>query len=55
MKEAPADMKKVIRKEPELVAPAQIDLLKRPAWKPPEIMVRDGGLEYLNWKSKGGD
>lgn len=39
----------------ELMAYGGINLLKRPAWKPPEILVREGGLEYKNWKSKGGD
>ncbi len=43
------------RKDRELAAPKDLNLLKRPAWKPPEILVREGGLEYKNWKSKGGD
>lgn len=57
MKETPTPVPGVLRRttKPVLVAPAQTDLLNRPAWKPPEIMVRDGGLEYKNWKSKGGD
>lgn len=39
----------------ELVAYGGVNLLKRPAWKPPELLVRDGAMEFKEWKSKGGD
>jgi len=55
MKEVPEDMKTVIRPKEKLVEPRELELMKRPAWKPPELMIRDGGLEYKNWKSRGGD
>lgn len=42
--------------EPTLVKSSTVNLMQRAAWvPPPQVPMREGSFDYLQWPSKGGD